>query len=149
MRNRRRYGRRGLSTVITTLLMVAAVSIMGSALMTWTNQSFANKQLEISNQTDSRINLIRENLVLEDVWFYQNQTGFHFANVTIRNTGEIALTVSKVYVNNTEIQDFEPLIILADGIDEICIQFDWLPDRPQSIWIHTARGTDVKQTWKS
>lgn len=149
MRNRRRYGRRGLSTVITTLLMVAAVSIMGAAMMQWSSSSFAAKQLEISNQTNSRINLIKENLVLEDVWFYQNATGHHLANVTIRNTGEVALTVSKVYVNNTEIQNFDPLVIAAGDVDKISIQFDWETDRPQSIWIHTARGADVKQAWKS
>ena len=129
--------------------MVAAVSIMGSALMTWSSQSFAAQQREISNQADSRINLIRENFVIEDVWFYQNATDMqNYANITIRNTGDIALTVSNVYINNTESWG-DGLIILADNVGEISIKTPWEADKPQYIWIHTERGADVKQTWKS
>ena len=128
--------------------MVAAVSIMGSALMTWSSQSFAAQQREISNQADSRINLIRENLVVEDVWFY-TKNSVNYANVTIRNTGDIALTVSNVYINNTEIPGFVDQIILAHSVGKIKVQTDWEPGKPQSIWIHTARGADVRQVWKS
>jgi hypothetical protein len=148
MRNRRSHGRRGLSTVITTLLMVAAVSVMGAALMQWSSSSFAAQQLEISTQANERINLIKENFVVEDVWFYENSTGSNFANVTIRNTGELALTVSKVYINNTQAWD-EGLVVLAGDIDKISIETPWETGRPQSFWIVTERGAEIKQTWKS
>jgi hypothetical protein len=128
--------------------MVAAVSVMGAALMQWSSSSFAAQQLEISNQANERINLIKENFVVEDVWFYQNSTGSHFANVTIRNTGELALTVSKIYINSTEAWD-EGLVILAGDIDRISIETPWEADRPQSFWIITERGAEIKQTWKS
>jgi hypothetical protein len=128
--------------------MVAAVSVMGAALMSWSSSSFAAQQRAISNQTDSRINLIKENFVVEDVWFYQNSTGAHFANVTIRNTGDIALVISKVYINNTAAWD-DGLIILAGDIDKVSIETSWEDGKPQSIWIQTARGADIKQTWKS
>lgn len=120
---------------------------MGATLMSWSSSSFAAQQLAISNQTDSRINLIRENLVIEDVWFFQNATDT-YANVTIRNTGEIALTVSNIYINNTEVWD-DGSIILAGTIGKITVQTDWEASKPQSIWIHTGRGADVKQVWKS
>lgn len=127
--------------------MVAAVSIMGAALMSWSSSSFAAQQLAISNQTDSRINLIKEDIVIEDVWFFQNATD-QYANVTIRNTGDIALVVSNVYINNTEAWD-SGLVILANSVGKITIQTDWQAGKPQSIWIHTARGADIKQVWKS
>lgn len=152
MRNRRRFDRRAVSTVVTSLMLVAAVSMMGAALMVWSNASFASQQREIANQTDSRINLIAENFVVEDVWFYTD--GGHYANVTIRNTGDLAITISNIYINNTEAWD-DGEIIMIDDVATIKVPkiidpgADWEEDRSQSIWVVTERGAEIKQVWRS
>jgi hypothetical protein len=147
MRNRRRYGRRGLSTIVTSLMLVVAVSMIGVALVAWSNSSFATQQRDISNQTTNRINLVKETFIIEDVWFYSNVTG-NYANVTIRNTGDNGLTISNIYVNNTEAWD-DGEDILVDGVAIIDIQTAWETGKPQSIWVRTDRGADMKQVWKS
>jgi hypothetical protein len=152
MRNRRSYRRRGVSAVVTSLMLVAAVSMMGAALMVWSNSSFASQQREIADQTTSRINLIAESFVVEDVWFYTD--GGYYANVTIRNTGDLAITISNIYINNTEAWD-DGEIIMIDDVATIKVPkvidsgVDWTSDRSQSIWVVTERGAEIKQVWKS
>jgi hypothetical protein len=128
--------------------MVVATGVIGSALAAWSNSSFAMQSLQISNQTASRINLVKETFVLEDVWFF-TESGSPYANVTIRNTGDLAITVSKIYVNNTQVWSGSQTIPI-DSIATIeDVSVNWGSNDVQSVWIHTARGTDVKQAWKS
>ena len=152
MRNRRRHGRRGLSTIVTSLMLVAAVSVMGVGILSWSSISFANQQREISNQTDSRINLIEESFIIEDVWFYTNATG-NYANVTVRNTGDLAVVISYVYLNNTQAWNDGEVILIGDvatiDVPKIDLGIAWESDRSQSIWVKTERGADAKQVWKS
>lgn len=146
MRNRRRYSRRGLSTIVTSVMLVAAVSIIGVALVAWSNFSFAAQQREISNVTNSRINLINESFIIEDVWFYDEPP--KYANVTIRNAGDLAITISNIYVNNTEAWD-DSKVIPIDGVAEIKVPTNWGAGDQQSIWVKTERGSEAKQVWKS
>ncbi|AFU59384.1 hypothetical protein Ngar_c24600 [Candidatus Nitrososphaera gargensis Ga9.2] len=127
-------------------MLVAAVSIIGVALVAWSNFSFAMQQQTIANQTNSRINLINESFIIEDVWFYI-QSG-NYANVTIRNTGDLAIKVTHVYINNTQAWNTGK-VIAAGTVEEIKVPTSWGPDRLQSIWVKTERGSEAKQVWKS
>jgi hypothetical protein len=142
-----------MSVIVSTLLLVVATGVIGSALAAWSNTSFAIQSLQISNQTTSRINLVKESFVLEDVWFYTNPPSTPptnaYANVTIRNTGDLAITVSKIYVNNTQVWSGSQTIPIDSVATIEDIPISWRSNDPQSVWIHTARGTDVKQAWKS
>jgi len=150
MRNRRRYSRRGVSTVVTTLLLVVATGVIGSALAAWSNSSFAMQSLQISNQTASKINLVKESFVVEDVWFYIKQPGnIYSANVTIRNSGSLAITVAKIYLNNTQVWSGNQVISVGSVVTIKDVPVGWRSGDMQSVWIHTARGTDTKQAWKS
>lgn len=120
--------------------------MMGAFLVAWSNSSFAAQQLTIANQTNSKINMINESFVIEDVWFYTDT--FKYANVTIRNTGDLAITVSNIYVNNTQYWN-SGQVIPIDGVAEIKVRVTWGSDDLQSVWVKTARGAEVKQVWKS
>jgi archaellum component FlaF (FlaF/FlaG flagellin family) len=141
------HSRRGLSTIVTTVMLVAAVGIMGSGLVVWSNSSFSIAQQQIANSTDSKINMIRENFVLEDVWFY-SQGPTDYGNVTVRNTGNVAIRISHIYVNNTQVWNTGQVINATES-ETIQTTFNWEPDRLQSIWVKTARDSQVKQVWKS
>ena len=141
------HSRRGLSTIVTTVMLVAAVGIMGTGLVAWSNSSFSITRQNIANSTDSKINLIRENFVVEDVWFY-TQTGTDYANVTVRNTGDVVIKISNIYVNNTQVWNAGQNIN-ATTSQTIRTTVDWDPDNLQSIWVKTERGAEVKQVWKS
>jgi hypothetical protein len=134
-----------MSTVVTTLMLVAATGVIGSALVAWSNSSFAIQYLNISNSTNSRINLVRESYVLEDVWFYSPTK----ADVTIRNTGDLAITVSRIYLNNTQAWSGNQVIPIGTSSRIIVNNVNWGAGDPQSILVTTARGGQVKQMWKS
>lgn len=127
-------------------MLVAAVGIMGTGLVAWSNSSFSITQRNIANSTDSKINMIRENFVVEDVWFYND--GIDRANVTIRNTGNAVIKVSNIYVNNTQVWNDGQNINATKAVT-IKTTVDWGPNDLQSIWVKTARGAEVKQVWKS
>jgi len=152
MRNRRRCGSRGISTVVATLLLIVATGVIGSALAAWSNSSFAIQGMHITNQTASTINLVKESIVVEDVWFYTKPPSIPptnaFANVTVRNTGDLAITVSKIYVNNTQVWSGSQTIPIGNTAT-IKAPVSWKNNNLQSVWIHTLRGTDAKQAWKS
>jgi hypothetical protein len=127
-------------------MLVAAVGIMGSGLVAWSNSSFSITQRNIANSTDSKINMIRENFVVEDVWFHND--GVDRANVTIRNTGNVVIKVSNIYVNNTQVWNDGQNINATKAVT-IETTVDWGPNNLQSIWVKTLRGSEVKQVWKS
>ena len=91
--------------------------------------------------------MIRENFVVEDVWFY-SQAGTDYANVTVRNTGNVAIKISHIYVNNTQVWNDGQMINTTKAAT-IRTEVDWDPDRLQSIWVKTSRDAQVQQVWKS
>jgi archaellum component FlaF (FlaF/FlaG flagellin family) len=129
------------------MMLVAAVGIMGSGLVAWSNSSFSITKQNIANSTDSKINMIRENFVVEDVWFY-TQTGTDYANVTVRNTGNVVIKISNIYVNNTEVWNAGQNINATKAVT-IKTTVDWGPNDLQSVWVKTVRGSEIKQVWKS
>jgi hypothetical protein len=128
-------------------MMVAAVAIMGSFLLTLSNSNFAIQRGQISNATDTKVNQIRESFVIEDVWF-NDVAGTKYANVTLRNTGDVAVRISHIYINNTQVWNTGQ-IMAADTVAEIRVQTNWTANDPQSIWVKSQRGTEVKQVWRS
>jgi hypothetical protein len=120
---------------------------MGTFVLAWANSSFAVQQRDIADQTADRINLVKEGIVIEDVWFYIDGPD-RYANVTIRNTADLALTISHIYVNNTQVWNTGEAILIGEK-EEIEVELDWDAGAPQSIWVKTERGTEVKQVWKS
>jgi hypothetical protein len=91
--------------------------------------------------------MIRENFVVEDVWFY-TQSGTDYANVTVRNTGNVAIKVAHIYVNNTEVWNTGQLVNATKAVT-IKTTVDWSPNSLQSIWVKTSRDAQVQQVWKS
>ena len=143
--------RRGVSNVVTTLLLVVATGVIGAGLVAWSNGSFALKSLEITNQAASQINQVKESFVVEDVWFKITPYpgGTKYADITVRNTGDLAVKISHVYVNNTSVT-ITPQTIPIGTIATISnVPVNWHSGSVQSVWVETERGTDVKQDWKS
>ncbi len=128
-------------------MLLSAVGIIGSTLVVWSNSSFTITKLQIANSTDAKINMIRESFVVEDVWFY-TQSGTDYGNVTVRNTGNVAIKISDIYVNNTQVWNAGQMVNATKAVT-IRTTFNWDPNDLQSMWVKTARGSEVKQVWKS
>lgn len=136
-----------MSTIVSTLLLVVATGIIGAFLVAWANSSFAFQTLNISTESADHINLIKESYVIEDVWFYDSGSS---ANVTIRNTGDLAVTISRIYVNSSQV--FSPGQSITTGSYATITLTPLNPaaglDHVQSIIVITERGTQAKQDWK-
>lgn len=139
--------KRGISTVVTSVMLVSAVSLMGAFMVSWSSSTFASKQLNISKSINDRVNQIKENFVVEDVWFFSNSTA-KYAKVTVRNTGDISISVSGVYLNNTQVWTGHQAITKA-STQVITFQSNWGADKTQAVWVKTERGGEVKQIWKA
>ncbi len=86
----------GFSTVIGAVIMIAAISILGSAMLIWANSIFGAQQRTIGNNYQTNSNLLKETFVVEDVWL--NKSPVNYVNVTIRNIGDIAINATQVQV---------------------------------------------------
>ena len=126
-------------------MLVAATGVIGAALMAWSNTSFAIQSLQIANQTTSRINLVKESFVVEDVWFkiVPYPGGTKYADVTVRNTGDLAITVSHIYVNNTRVWNAGPTIPVGNIATIQNVPVNWCSGNVQSVLVETTRGTDI------
>ena len=144
---RRLGNRRGISAVVTTLLLIAGTAMIGSGLYAWGTTTFNIQQINIGNQLTNEANLARETLGVEDVWFFTNATSpFNYANVTVRDTGVNSFTVSSIMVNNTKAWTGQTTVP-SGAAATIAIPDNWGKGKPQSIWIGTKLGTNVKGVW--
>ena len=90
--------KRGLSTVITTAILLTAVSIMGIYLVGWSNSSLINQQIKLENSFSDKINKLNEDIFIENVWFDDDP---YFINITINNVGIIGLNVTQIKLVNS------------------------------------------------
>lgn len=139
--------RRGIGTVVTSIMLVSAVSMLGAALVSWSSSSFALQRVGVSEEIDDRVNQLSEGFIVEDVWFYSD-SGTKYATVTVRNTGDVALKISNVYVNNTQLWNAGHVIPRSE-VGTVTFEVNWSDGGAQNVWVRTERGTDAKQLWRS
>jgi len=139
--------RRALATVVSTGILLSAVAIMGSMLVTWSNSIFATEQNEINEVYSEGVNKLNEFLVIENVWFgneTSSETSNRFINVTMSNVGNIGLNVTKITLDNSV--DKIDLFITDGGMarNDIFsreITYNWTTTDPIQITITTEKGT--------
>jgi archaellum component FlaF (FlaF/FlaG flagellin family) len=90
--------RRGLSTVITTAILLSAISIMGVTLVAWSNTSLQTQQIQMEISFNDKINKLNEDVSIENIWF---GTSPNIVNVTLNNVGTIGLNVTAIKIVNT------------------------------------------------
>jgi len=94
---------RGLSGVVTSGILLAAVSIMGVMLLGWSQTSINDQKQELNQVYDTRINKIHEDLLYENIWFAlpAGEMDANHLNVTVANIGILGLNVTTIQVTNS------------------------------------------------
>jgi len=142
---RGRTSKRALSTVVSTGILLSAVAIMGSMLVSWSTSSFAVHQQELDAVYSDNINKLNEFLVIENVWF--GQTPSKFLNVTIANVGNIGLNVTKINLDDS-VTKLETKIsnggISPDDHYSSNMTYAWQSSIPVEITVTTDRGAIYK-----
>lgn len=94
--------RRGLAGVVTSGIILSAVSIMGVMMLGWSQTSINEQKQEMNEIFNTQMNKIREELIYENIWFAPPagvMTTNHL-NVTVANTGILGLNVTSIQVTN-------------------------------------------------
>lgn len=119
--------------------------MLGAALVSWSNSNFALQRLNVASEIDDRINQAREGFVVEDVWFYTADET-KYVTVTVRNTGDVAIKVSSILVDNAQAWNAGQ-VIMSKSVGSITFENDWSGGSEHSISVKTERGTVSKQLW--
>lgn len=91
--------RRGISNVVTSGIMLSAVSIIGVMMLAWSNSSILEQKQDIENVFNTNLNKIKEDMIFENIWFATTPPPNHL-NMTITNTGVLGLNVTEIHVTN-------------------------------------------------
>jgi len=145
MRRRSKYARRGLATIVTSAIMLTAIAVMGSGLVSWANSNLFGHERNLESSYSTNVNKINEYLAVENVWF-SISGGNKFVNVTMNNPSTIGLNVTEIKLDaNGIINDktFTNQPVLPKN--SLSINFTYTnayPSKiPINIYITTARGS--------
>ena len=134
------HHRRGLTTVVTTALMLTTVAVLGSAIVAWSNGNLKVFETALSTTASNDTNKITENLIIENIVFCHscNTTdGDNVINVTLTNIGTEGVTVNQIKVNGTTIRQYSP--------NQDSLPADILPKQSYTVSAELPTGT----TWTS
>ena len=145
----RAFYNRGIANVVTSALLLAAVSIMGVMLLGWSQTSLSAQQNEMNELFDTRMNKINENLSLEHIWFAipaGDMTENHL-NVTMNNVGILGLNVTSIQITNvtgTNNTSFTYLYvdggIATSNSLSLNVTYPWAADDELEVIVFSDRG---------
>ncbi len=143
--------RRGLSTIVTAGIMLSAVAVLGSAVVTWSSGNLKAFETALSNTAAANTNKINELLTIENIVFCSNCAGSgsnKVINVTLTNTGTIPVKISQIQINSTTITTFAkgttlPTNIMPKNSYTVAAQLSsiWKSKSVDTITVTTARGS--------
>lgn len=135
---------RALSSIVTSMVLLVATVILGSAVVMWSNGSFSTSKSITTTLYTTGVNVFVEKLVVENAWF--GNTPSKFINVTLYNVGTTGITVTDIKIkNSTKVLDIPIVrgIILPQKTNSTKISYGWTSKIPLSIIITTARGSII------
>ena len=141
-----RRSRRGLSTVVTGVIMLSAVAVLGTVIVAWSNSNLSTHQQILDTQLSTGVNKIRESLAIENVWFNTTNTGY--VNITLNNVGTIGFNVTEIRLTSTYLDQINStnVPVLPSQTYSVSTNYPWVaqPNVPVKVIITTARGNIFK-----
>lgn len=141
--------RRGISNVVSSAILLSAVSIMGVMMLAWSNTTMMEQKMELQEVFSTQMNKISEDLIFENVWFAIPagvMTENHL-NVTLTNIGISGLNVTEIHVTNVTGTNTTNFIyyhtdggIPKSGSFSTNATFPWITGDELNILIFTDRG---------
>ena len=148
MRHRSKFSRRGLATVVTGAIMLTAVAVMGSGLVSWANTNLFGHERNLESSYSSNVNKINEYLTVENVWFGTDGTKppgqQQFVNITMNNPSTIGLNVTQIQLktSTTNInQQFTNQPVLPKNSISVQFPYAYTSKVPINLDITTSRGS--------
>ena len=140
--------RKAVSIAISSVIMVAAVISVGVVVLAWANNNFTNQQQTSTQFFNNQNDLMRENFVIEDVWFDSSTSQ---VDVTLRNIGEVDLNITSIHFNDTILAQNQ--VITQGNSETILIQDedapDWSPGSHFYVKVVSARGQQIRDYYST
>jgi len=152
--------RPALSTAVSAVILVAAVSILGSMMLIWANTTFNAESKRMGDYYEKNSNVLKETFIIEDTWLSKNP--LNYVNVTLRNIGDIAIDIKEVKVialdaNSAQIRvatatpPFTPGatdgVIASKTTLRIDVSIQWNDAKTLDIFVTTERGSIERIIW--
>ncbi len=93
-------GKRGVSEVISSLIIILIVSTAGAGLYTYSLNTFNSSGSAFQLQTNAREERALERLLITAIWW--NITN-DYLNVTVLNYGKIVFAIDAVYIDGGQV----------------------------------------------
>lgn len=140
--------RRALSTVVTTAIMLTAVAVIGTGVVTWSNYNLRTFENNLITSASNNTNQISEIPIIENVVFvpYIVIPPNQYVNTTITNIGTIGLTVKTITITDPTHVISYPIVsgnINPKSSKLFSNQFPYTQGVPITIQVITARGTII------
>ena len=104
--------RRALATVITSAIMMTAVTVLGGAGVVWSQTSLNSQQVEMTDTVNNYLNKINESMMFEYV--YCDSDPCDSIIVVITNVGDLGVDVSKITISD-KVSGFQKVQSLSKG----------------------------------
>jgi len=144
--HRHKKTKRGLSTIVTSAILLSAVAIMGVMVVGWANSNLITHQVKLEETFSDTYNKLNEKMLIEHVWF--GNTGPSI-NITMNNIGTIGYNVTTIKITNITSSQWYSYPYTDSGIitgDTLSINqtFGWITNTPYEILITTGRDSQFR-----
>lgn len=144
-----RDGRRGISEIVSTLLMLAIVVSLGVLVFTFASGSLGSLSQGFSNLVTSQGDAVKEQFVVEQATF--TFSGTAGADLYVRNVGSVSSSLVSVYVVDQSTGDFvvqiptSTSLTVGDFVDipHTTISFAPAHGHTYSFTVTSSRGNSV------
>lgn len=95
--------RRGISELISTIIIILVVVIAGSLLFTYSSELFQRQQDKALLENSLSTNQAQERFNIIAVWWNGNDD---LLNITVYNYGTLDLEISEIYIDGERVQTY-------------------------------------------
>src|SRR5437867_5329994 len=96
-----RSKRRALSTVVTTAIMLTAVSVIVTGVVALANTNSRTFETLLVSSSSDKLNKINEMPKIENVFLYTGFGSINKINITVSNVGTVGFNVTKITISST------------------------------------------------
>ena len=137
--------RHALADVVTSAIILSAVSIMGVMMLAWSTTSLSTQKQAIEETFSTQTNKINEDLVFDNVDFSTVCPG-KCINFTMSNVGTLGLNVTEIQlINGTTLANLQYFYytgggIVTSGSFSTNATYSWISGGDYDITVITDRG---------
>lgn len=142
--------KRGLSTVITAVILLSATAIMGATVVSFMSSNITENSASLENTFSEKLNLLKESVFIEHYWIggppaYLSK----FVNITVTNIGEVGVSITDMeFVDSSDGATLASFSVIGELKPKETVSFEqsynWLSETAFDIIVTTARENSFK-----